>query len=151
MPKTKTPAFDLAALADSAEFSDDPITTTRNRVSKFADNPLRDLVKVARESGRTVTLAPMPGEMVGEALGYIRAAAKENDHGVRFAIPKNYAELDSVTVRFQATDKKNYSPREQTSKTNCPVCGKETAITSDGNVRVHGPRNDRCAGSGTQL
>lgn len=147
MAKTATP-LSLSDLAESAEFSDEPIVTTRSRTSKFAENPLRETVRKARESGQTVTLRPMPGEMVPEALGYLRAAAKESDHGIKFQIPKNYAELDSVVVRFQATDKKNYSPRTQTGKTSCPVCNSETAVTGDGKVRVHGPRSNRCPGSG---
>lgn len=41
---------------------------------------------------------------------------------------------------------KVYDPN--TDRVLCPICDRWLVPTTVGQVRVHGPRNDRCAGSG---
>lgn len=147
-PMTAAPAIDLAALASGAELTDEQIETRRGRPSKYAENPLRKLVGQARKTGKTVTLPAMPGAAVAEVVGYVRAAAKEAEHGVKFDLPKDYETKRSVVVKFQATDKRAYQPRQETAKAVCSVCGNEVSLTSENVARIHGPRDARCAGSG---
>lgn len=142
-------ALNLASLAASAKMTDDEIKRTRNASSKFADNPLLPVVREAKENGKTVTLPAVSGkEAADEVIPFVRAAAKELGIGVKFELPANYAELDKVRVKFQPGEKRAYTARQETKTVECPTCHTERSLTSDGTIRVHGPRDNRCSGSG---
>jgi len=145
-----TAALDLTKLAAKAKETDAPVVQTRGRERRYAVNPMLGVVQQAKESGKAIVLPPVPGKNANEVISYIRNAAKELSVGVKFELPKNYAEQETVAVKFQTGEKRNYTPRQSGSKAECPVCKSEVSVTSDGNFRVHGPRDSRCAGSGVK-
>lgn len=139
-------AVDFSALVSGAEETDEKVT--RNTTRKSEHNPLKELVAKAKASGKAMTLPPVPGNQVAEIVTWIRLAAKDAGHGVKFELPKDYATKKSVSVKFETGDKRAYSPRESATKVECPVCHNSVVKTSDNKLRVHGPRDNRCKGSG---
>lgn len=140
MPNT---TLDLSALASGATESAEKIE--RSRATKFADNPLRNVVRGS--NGKTIALPPVAEKDVQEVIAYLRAAANELNKGLNVA--KREAKGGKVSLRFALVAKRERkNPRKVLGKAVCPVCGKEVNKTADGKLRTHGKQDDRCKGSG---
>lgn len=135
---TKAPAMDLAALAAAAKESD-PIERSRNAESKFANNPFLDLVK--NSAGRTMELPKVANtEAAKEVQSYLRNASDRLGLGLSTTM---VASGNGFVVKFATKPK-----RATGGMATCPVCEDEVTVTQDGKIRIHGPRDARCAGSG---
>lgn len=137
---------DFASLVSGAKETDEKVT--RNTTRKGAANPMTELVAKTHASKATMTLPPVPGNQVAEIVSWIRLAAKDAGHGVKFELPKDYATKKSVSVKFETGSKRAYTQRESAVKVECPVCHNSVVKTGAGTLRVHGPQKARCAGSG---
>lgn len=138
---TKALALDLSALAAGAKESA-PIERTRSADSKFANNPFVELVKA--NVGKTLEL-PAVGttEEAKEIQSFLRDAADKADLGLSTSITpvgKKYK------VKFSPKPK-----RASGGIANCPVCKEDVTVTADKKIRIHGPRDNRCSGSGTDV
>lgn len=140
-----TPVTALETLGDFAQTAveTDDLHVQRNRVSKFADNPFRKAVAHSLASGKTLKIS-CPGRLVPDAVAFLRAAARDEKHGIRIHHKPDYTQAETVVIRFLSRPLK---ARTVASKVPCLVCQKNTTITADGMLRVHGPQTDRCKGS----
>lgn len=149
--KNAAPKFDPAAFLGAIQEADEPIKRTRGASEKYANNPYVAHLDKSRKSGKPLQL-PVPGHSVKELVSYLRDAAEKGGHGLKLAVPKDHAtDHTPVVVRFQAVEKRAHKPREKASKAQCPVCKQEVTVTSDGTLRKHGPRDQRCTGSGSAV
>ena len=138
---TKAPSLDLAAFAASAKESA-PITRTRTAESKFANNPFVELIKRAGE--KTLELPKVSStEEAKELQSYLRDAADKNNRGLSTTIETRG---NGYVVKFAAKEK-----RASGGIATCPVCNDEVTVTGDKKLRVHGPRDARCSGSGASV
>lgn len=147
---TAPTSFDPSAFLDAISESEEPITRTRGGSEKYANNPYVAHLTRSRETGKVLQL-PVPGHSVRELVGYLRDAADKGGHGLKLAVPKDHpTDATPVTVKFQAVEKRAHKPRENKGrKATCPQCKAEVSVTADGTFRVHGPRDNRCSGSGS--
>lgn len=147
---TMAEKFDPKALLSEIKESDEEIKRTNTR-DKYADNPYVAHLNKSRKSGKVMQL-PVPGHSVKELSSYLRDAAEKGGHGLRLAVPKNHpTDSAPVVVRFQAVEKRKVSARKPGSKAECPVCHSEVSVTAEGTLRKHGPRDNRCSGSGSAV
>lgn len=144
---TTAPKFDPAAFAAQVQESSEPVARKSSR-DKYANNPYVAHLDKSRKSGKPMQLS-VPGHSVKELSAYLRDAAEKGGHGLRLAVPADHpTDAKPVTVRFQAVEKRKVGPRKPGSKAECPVCHAEVSVTGEGTLRKHGPRDNRCAGSG---
>ncbi len=138
---TKAPALNLSALAAAAKEST-PIERTRNAESKFANNPFVELVK--NSAGKPMELPKVANvEAAKEVQAFLRDAAEKNGLGLSTS---NVPSGNGFVVKFQTKPK-----RTSGGITKCPVCEEEVTVTGDRKVRIHGPRDARCEGSGKDV
>lgn len=136
---TKAPAMDFAALAASAKKSD-PIERSRSTESKYAKNPFVAVIKNA--GTETMELPPVPNaEAAKEVQGWLRDAAEKNGKGLSTTIVPRGAKF---VVKFAAKPKKATGEKKE-----CPICHEKVTVTEKGVLRIHGPQDKRCKGSGT--
>jgi hypothetical protein len=81
---------------------------------------------------------------VDELRKAVTKIAKIEDKGYRFR--EQDGPGDKIKVVFWATQNTN-----ETLYAVCPECEQNVAVTTDMVLRVHGPRNDRCVGSGAEV
>lgn len=138
---TKAPALDLSALASGVKEST-PIERKRETESKFANNPFVAVLK--NSNGKAMELPAVDStDAAKELQSYLRDAAEKNGLGLSTSISANGKKF---VVKFQGKAK-----RKNGGITTCPVCGEEVTVTGDKKVRIHGPRDARCEGSGKAL
>ena len=138
---TKAPALDLSALAAAAKESA-PIERTRTAESKFANNPFLSLVK--NSGGKTMELPKVSQtEAAKEIQAFLRNAADQAKLGLSTSIVPSG---NGYVVKFQTKPKRNTG-----GISTCPVCNEEVTVTGDKKIRVHGPRDSRCTGSGASV
>lgn len=138
---TKAPSLDLSALASGVKQST-PIERTRNAESKFANNPFVAVLK--NSNGKPMELPPVANtEAAKEVQSFLRNAADTLKVGLSTSISP---QGNKFVVKFQAKPK-----RASGGITACPVCNEEVTVTSDKKVRIHGPRDNRCNGSGASV
>lgn len=148
--------LDIASLARTAEPAELPAS---NRQGKFADNPMRDVLASTVETGQALSVT-VAGSNVSELTGYLRAAAKELECGssIRYTWTDEYGDAHrtstysevpadrEVAVAFLGKPAKKSGGRIQ-----CPECGHDTSLTTQGVIRTHGARGlPACEGSKTR-
>lgn len=156
---TTAPAFDFAALASAARETEMPAQARITGPGKYDNNPFVEPMRLTLTSGTPLGV-DVPGNMVRETTGYLRAAAKEIKSGSRLlyvfsvkgvetktANVKDVPEDETMTVHVAFLAK----PAKKSGDTiTCNACGKTVTVTADGKVRKHGERGATpCESSGT--
>ena len=134
------PEFDFAAFANDVEDAPvDELTRESGAGRPKQENPFTKVVLSARQDGKVKQLV-VPAKASEKVQGLLRRAASENGHGLRVKWQREAG--DKHRIYFQAVDKKNTG-----DKVECPVCHQTVTVTGKNTIRIHGPRDMRCAGS----